>query len=247
MEKTGEEFVEKTKVEYLSKSDQINGIPPPPFQKEYDKDKKLIDLPAPSELNIKETGLIEAIEQRYSVRDYSGEFLTLEELSFLLWCTQGVKEVRPPLLIFRNVPSAGARHAFETYLLINRVESLEPGLYRFLALEHKLILINKKKNICDDIEHACYNQKIIGMSAVTFIWTTVPYRMTWRYVERGYRYLFMDVGHVCQNLYLSVQAINCGTCAIAAYSDNDMNEILGVNGKDEFTIYIAPVGKRIKE
>ena len=81
-------------------------------------------------------------------------------------------------------------------------------------------------------------------AAVVFIWTAVPYRMTWRYGERGFRDLHLDAGHVCQNLYLAAEATGCGTCAIAAFDDDDMNAILGINGSDQFVIYLATVGKK---
>ena len=78
---------------------------------------------------------------------------------------------------------------------------------------------------------------------VVFLWVAVPYRMTWRYSERGYRELHKDAGHVCQNLYLAAQAVGCGVCAIAAYDDDVMHDILGIDGVDQFLIYLATVGK----
>ena len=166
----------------------------------------------------------------------------MEQLSYLLWCTQGVKAVFQGAATLRNVPSAGARHAFETYLLINKVEGITPGLYRFLGLEHSLIPVLLDKDIADKITKACLNQNFVKSSAVTFLWIAVPYRMNWRYGERGYRYLYLDAGHVCQNLYISAESINCGTCAIAAYADDELNQILGLDGKEQFVIYLATVG-----
>lgn len=182
------------------------------------------------------------IEQRKSIRDYTNQPLTVDQLSYLLWCTQGVKEVVQGTVTLRNVPSAGARHAFETYLLINNVDGIIPGLYRFLVLENSLIHISLEQDIADKITKACLNQTFIKSSAVTFIWIAIPYRMNWRYGERGYKYLYLDAGHVCQNLYISAESIHCGTCAIAAYSDDEMNQILGLDGKEEFVIYLATVG-----
>jgi len=142
------------------------------------------------------------------------------------------------------VPSAGARHALETYLLVNNVEGLEKGLYHFLPIGHKLEKVDTDAHIAGRIMAACLQQSFVETSAVTFIWSAVPYRMKWRYGERGYRYMHIDAGHVCQNLYLSAEAIGCGVCAIAAFQDEELNSALGIDGEEEFAIYVATVGKK---
>ena len=189
------------------------------------------------------TDLRSAIEDRHSVRLYEREPLTLEELSFLLWCTQGVKSVHGTQATFRTVPSAGARHAFETYVLVNDITGLEPGLYRYLALSHSLCQINTDPELSARISGACFDQTFIMRCGAVFLWTAVPYRMTWVYGERGYRDLHLDAGHVCQNLYLAGEAVGCGVCAIAAFDDDAMAEILKIDGRSQFLIYLATVGK----
>ena len=243
MDGIGREFLEKTKYKYLRMSDQAKNLPQPPLELEAESDKKIIVLPQPKnvDVNIK---LVEAMENRRSLRRYSDKPLTLEELSFLLWCTQGVKRISHNVT-FRMVPSAGARHAFETYILMNRVDGLSPGLYRYLALEHKLQEVEICEEIADKLVDACLGQTFIKNSAVTFIWVAVAYRMTWRYGERGYRYMFLDAGHVAQNLYLAAEGIGCGTCVIGAYDDDAVNRLLGIDGKEQFAIYLAAVGKKI--
>ncbi|MHA1954726.1 MAG: SagB/ThcOx family dehydrogenase, partial [Candidatus Heimdallarchaeaceae archaeon] len=161
-----------------------------------------------------------------------------------LWSTQGVKEVREETATLRTVPSAGARHAFETFLLVNNVECLDSGIYRYVALEHKLVEYIFEEGIADKIAKAAYDQNMVKNGSVTFIWVAVPYRMCWRYVERGYRYLHIDVGHVCQNLYLAAGNINAGVCAIGAFYDDPINELLRLDGEEEFVIYLASVGKK---
>lgn len=244
MDSIGEQFIERTKHSYLGLSDQSSGKPNPTIQLEFNENQPIIKLPKPSEILTDPVDLRRTIEQRKSIRNYSSVTLTIEQLSYLLWCTQGVKAVFQGITTFRNVPSAGARHAFETYLLINNVDGITPGLYRFLAIEHGLISVSLDKYISDKVSKACLNQTFITSSAVTFIWIAVPYRMNWRYGERGYRYLFLDAGHVCQNLYISAESINCGACAIAAYSDDELNQILGLDGKEQFVIYLATVGRK---
>ncbi|WP_292518887.1 SagB/ThcOx family dehydrogenase [Methanoculleus sp.] len=226
-------------------SDQVLGRPPPPLEVPYTKGKAFIPLPPPEDITLPAVDLRDAIEQRESVRDYAPEPLALHELSFLLWCTQGVRRAVGGAFTLRTVPSAGARHALETYLLINRVEGVPPGLYRYLALEHRLAEESRDPDIARQVTAACLNQPHIIESAATFLWTAVPERMTWRYGERGYRYLHLDAGHVCQNLYLAASGVGCGVCAIGAFDDAVMNRLLGLNGEEEFLIYVATVGKRV--
>jgi SagB-type dehydrogenase family enzyme len=234
----------QTRYQYLQPSDQNKGLPQPPLQLDYDPAQRLIDLPQPAALQVESIDLRQAIERRRSVRRYTRTPLSLAELSFLLWCTQGVKKVADRQVTLRMVPSAGARHAFETYLLVNNVVGLTPGLYRFLALEHRLLELDLSPALADLVTEACWRQQFVEASAVTFIWTAVVYRMAWRYGERGYRYLHLDAGHVCQNLYLAAEAVHCGVCAIAAFNDEAMNELLELDGEEQFVIYLAAVGKR---
>jgi len=107
-----------------------------------------------------------------------------------------------------------------------------------------LIKLASKPDTVKRMVGACLGQESVAASAVTFVWTAVPYRTTWRYGERGYRYMHLDAGHVCQNLYLAAEAIEAGACAIGAFSDDAMNELLGLDGVKQFVIYLAAVGKR---
>ena len=170
----------------------------------------------------------------------------LEKIRLNISGEKEIEEINKILktVTLRNVPSAGARHAFETYLLINRVEGVESGLYRYIATRHKLLEISTESDLSAKLKKAAYNQSMVVKCAVTFIWVANTYRMTWRYGERGYRYLHLDAGHVCQNLYLSAENIACGVCAIAAFHDDEFNELLGLDGLKQFVIYLATVGKK---
>ncbi|MDH5483471.1 MAG: SagB/ThcOx family dehydrogenase [Candidatus Bathyarchaeota archaeon] len=226
------------------KTDQYRNVPHPPLQKEYPKEAKLIDLVASEKFAVAKMPFIEVIRKRKSRRKYSKKALTLEELSFLLWATQGVHRIiGNGMATQRVVPSGGARHPFETYLVINRVKGIEPGLYRYLALEHKLYRIPTKGNLARQLVTACMEQKFVGSSAVTFVWTVIPYRAEWRYGKVSHKMIAIDAGHLCQNLYLACEAINAGACAVGAYSQRKMDKLLGVDGKEEFTIYVASIGK----
>jgi len=244
VEKIGKKFIEKTKYKNLEdKSDQQKGKKMPRLQLDYDDNLKVVELPKYSDELIREEKIDKLINQRTSVRKYKNETISLKELSYLLWNTQGVKE-KGKKWSFRTVPSAGARHAFETYLLVNKVKGLKKGLYRYLPFDNKIIKIHDKEEFPEDFKKACFGQKMITDSAVSFIWTAYVPRMTWRYQQRGYRYLFLDAGHVCQNLYLSAESIDCGVCAIGAYDDDKVNRLLKVDGEKEFVIYIATLGRK---
>ena len=241
----GPEFMRLTRYAHLSPSAQGQGLPQPPLELPFAPGVRLIDLPSPGEIQVPPIDLRTAIEGRRSLRKYAEQPLSLSELSFLLWCTQGVKTVTERPVTFRTVPSAGARHAFETFVLANRVEGLAPGLYRFAALEYALLEVDLTPDVAERAVQACQRQHMVGQAAVSFVWVAVVERMRWRYCERSYRYLHLDAGHVCQNLYLAAEAIGCGACAIAAYDDDLLNQLVGADGEELFAIYAASLGKKL--
>jgi len=237
--------MERTRYNFLSRADQFRGHPAPPLEKPIPKDGKFISLPQPVEITVPSLDLRSAIESRRSIRQYARDPLTLQELAYLLWCTQGIVQRHESYATFRNVPSAGGRHAFETYLQVNRVSGLEPSLYRYLAFSHRLLVMETSPGVADQFMEACLRQTMVRDSAVTFIWSCVIYRMAWRYSERAYRLVHLDAGHACQNLYLAAEQIGCGACAIGAFDDELMAGLLGIDGVDEFVIYCATVGKKV--
>lgn len=226
----------------FSKADQNLGLPPPPIQKPSKEGAMTFQLPLLDDWSaVCKASLAEVIKKRRSRRTFTDEELSLEELSFLLWATQGIKNIRQPYL--RTSPSAGARHSFETYLSVGNTAGLENGLYRYLPLDHSLVLVRKQEDILSRTADACFGQSFIGTASVVFIWTAVPYRMEWRYGAAAHKVIAIDSGHVCQNLYLASEGIGCGTCGIGAYDQDMADELIEVEGEDEFVIYIAPVGR----
>ncbi|MFX0014466.1 MAG: SagB/ThcOx family dehydrogenase [Promethearchaeota archaeon] len=232
------------------RSDQQKKVPPPPFQKPCPEISVIIDLISPVKLTLRTISLFTAVKNRKSRRSFTNEPLSLEELSFLLWVTQGVREIDLDQrhgnikTTKRTVPSGGSRHPYETYLAIIRVSGIQSGIYRYLAIEHKLCLISlANSDLPEKLTESCHNQKFAGRAAVVFIWAVIPYRIEWRYSIAAHKGIAIEAGHICQNLYLACEAINAGTCAIAAYDQKKIDSIIGVDGEDEFTVYIAPVGK----
>lgn len=227
----------------FSQVDQRRGVAPPPLEKPFSATASRIDLVPPAQLHVHSVDLREAIAHRESRRSFALAPLSLEELSFLLWATQGVRQRLGPGAALRTVPSAGARHALETYLAVFNVTGLEPAFYRYLPLEHQLLLEFREEQAAAKITEATFGQSFVGESAATFVWTAIPYRMEWRYGPAAHKSIALDAGHVCQNLYLACEAIGAGTCAVAAYHQLWMDRLLRVDGRDEFVIYLAPVGK----
>lgn len=243
--KEGRSFMKSDFGKHSVRSDQQKGMPKPSLQKEYDPDAELIDLPAAEEISFDKINFQELVNKRKSSRKYSDKSLTLKELSFLLWSTQGVKQViRDGYATYRTVPSAGARHPYETYLIVNRVENLNTGVYRYLPLEHKLLFCFADENIENDMDKATFEQKFIARSAVVFVWSAIPYRSEWRYSVTSHKPMLLDAGHICQNLYLACEMINSGTCAIAAYDQAAMDQLLRLDGENEYVVYLSPVGKK---
>ena len=221
-------------------TDQRKGVPMPPFEKEYPEDGILTDLVPHEGISLETAPVYETIVNRRSRRKYLDSGLTLEELSYLLLSTQGI--INPKRPRFRTSPSGGARHGLETYLYVEKVEGIDKGLYRYLPVEHKLLWLGDKPK--KDLTEALADQDF--GPAVTFIWTAIPYRIAWRYAHAAEKLALLDVGHVCQNLYIACEAAGMGTCAIGAYMQDDLDRFLGVDGKEEFAVYASPVG-RIKE
>jgi len=234
------------KVIDFSQTDQNKRIAPPPVEKPCPPKAMRIELPKYDQLkNIGKIDIRAAIKNRESRRSYSHQPLSLEELSFLLWATQGIRKKLDSGHALRTVPSAGCRHALETYLCVLNVEDLDQGIYRYLPLEHQLLIEFAEEDLNKKIRHAVLGQRYPGEAAVTFIWTTIPYRMEWRYGLAAHKVIAIDAGHACQNLYLACEAIEAGTCAIAAYDQGEMDKLLRIDGQDEFTIYLASVGKKL--
>lgn len=188
------------------------------------------------------------LENRRSRRQYSQAPLTLEELSALLWAAQGVEQTGEYRTL-RTAPSGGARHPLELYAFVNRVDGLTPGLYHYLALENKLERLGCRGNQADQLTYALAGQEFAGNAPVCLVWTAVPYRSEWRYDQHGHKDILLDTGHSCQNVYLACEEMKLGCCALAAYDQEAMDELLGLpsqisDSQDaEFAVYACCIGR----
>jgi len=212
---------------------------PEPF-KNYDSPIAVIGLSQPEFAGVQ--NIWEALQKRRSRRVFrSTDPLTMSDLSTLLWATQGITEKYGETL-FRTAPSAGGLFPVETYLNVRLVEGLEEGIYHFRPGKFDMEFLKKGK-FSRLLAQAALGQEIVATAQVTFIWSAVLERSKWKYRQRAYRYIYLDAGHICQNLYLAGEAVGLGVCAIGAFFDDDINEIVGLDGTDETIIYMAAVGK----
>lgn len=235
-------------------TDQQQKLPYLPPQKPPMTGGTPVALPLDFEEAVEGKGIVELIKERESRRSYSEKPLSLKELSFLLWAVQGVRRLAGKMkqVTFRSVPSAGSRHAMETYLFVRKVEGLKPGKYHYLAIEHSLELI-EEGDFSESLTEALLGQGFAGTAPVTFVFGAVPYRMEWRYGLQSAKYILLDAGHAVENLYLACGAIGCGTCAVGAYDQERLDELLGfapgpsAEKEYECAVYAAPVGKLVSE
>ena len=225
-------------------SDQDLKLPQPPLVKApMAKDSNRIMLPQDFSQLPMLHNLPLLIESRRSARIYTQEEMTLTQLSFLLWACQGVKSIRgKAYATLRTVPSGGARHPFETYLVIRKVDNLKSGVYHYLPLEHQLEFLHEIEDLDLRINESLCGQSWAAKANVLFYWSMVPYRAEWRYGIYAHRVALMDAGHMAENLYLACTGIGLGCCAIGAFSDELCNQMLTIDGEEEFTLYVVPVG-----
>ncbi|MHC4521384.1 MAG: SagB/ThcOx family dehydrogenase [Planctomycetota bacterium] len=181
-----------------------------------------------------------ALRQRRSVREFQPQPLSLGQLGYLLWASTGIGRTEGGYE-FRTAPSAGALYPIETYVVVNAVRKLEPGLYHYAVRAHELEQL-KTGDLRRAIAMAALGQGICSAAPVVFVWTAIVARSKWKYRQRAYRYIYLDAGHIAENLALSAVSLGLGTCQIAALFDDEVNKVLGVDGQEETTIYMSVVG-----
>jgi len=224
------------------------GVEEPPAALPVPEDARSIELPDPASLQLGDMSVADAITRRRSRREFTDEPLTLGQLSQLLAQTQGVTAVTKDdagkvTQRFRASPSGGGRYPLETFLAVQRIDGLANGLYRYLPEQHRLLVVAEDAGIGGKLQQACYGNASVGEAAVVFIWAAVPRRTEWKYGCIAHKMIAMEAGHVCQNLYLASESIDAGTCAMLGYHQPLLDELIGVDGNEAFTIYIAAVGK----
>jgi SagB-type dehydrogenase family enzyme len=234
----GERFHHETVLTWRGVIGDVFQLKPkkPPQYKTY-PEAKVVKLPYPG---YKGMSVEDAIKKRRSVRNFSPKSLSLSQLSQLLFAAQGItgKMYGQPL---RSAPSAGALYPFELYLVVNNVQGLSQGIYHYVVLNHELELI-KPGDFSSQITDAGLEQDMLGEADVTFILSAIFDRTRNKYGERGFRYVYIEAGHISQNIYLQAVSLGMGSVGVGAFLDEKVNQIIGINGHGEAAIYLHAVG-----
>ncbi len=212
--------------------------PRAPLYKEYPEARSRLRLDP--EAGRTGADLWQCLGRRRSQRGYQERPLTQGELAALLWASQGVTYASRGYLL-RAAPSAGALYPVETYLAVHRVDGVEPGIWHFQVPDFSLELL-QAGDFRHSLVEAGLSQGFLGAAGAVFIWTGVLNRAMWKYRERAIRYLFLDAGHICQNLMLAATALNLGVCPVGAFFDGEVERLLQVDGVEEAALYLAAVG-----
>ena len=238
MNAVGDRFQQETKYS----PDKMAGGPldwaaKPELYKTY-PDSETITLPAfePG----RATTLDQVLKQRRSVREFKAQALSLGQLGYLLWASTGIGRTEGGYE-FRTAPSAGALYPMETYVVVNDVRKLEPGLYHYAIQDHELQRL-KTDDLRRPTAVAALGQAMCATAPAVFVWTAIVERSKWKYRQRAYRYIYLDAGHIAENLALAAVSLGLGTCQIGALFDDEVNKILEVDGTEETTIYMSVVG-----
>lgn len=187
--------------------------------------------------------LVSLIRDRRSARIYTQETMTVDALSFLLWATQGIKSIRgKAYATLRTVPCGGARHEFETYLIVRKVQGLKDGAYHYLPMEHALEFLREIPDMDTVINDTLCGQSWANKANVIFYWSMVAYRAEWRYGIYAHRVALIDLGHIGQALYTACTGLGLGCCGIGAFSHELCCDLFGLDGEEEYIVYTTPVG-----
>jgi SagB-type dehydrogenase family enzyme len=182
--------------------------------------------------------LEESLLFRRSIRAYTGEPLTLPELSQLLWAAQGITDPAG----YRTAPSAGGLYPLDIYAVVGDVRDLDPGIYQYEPPGHEInkIVDGDQRNTLAD---AALGQEWVAEGAVSFVFIGVYRRTTVKYGDRGIRYVQLEAGHAAQNLCLEATALDLGAVTVGAFQDDRITGLLNLT-KDEQPLYVIPVGRR---
>ncbi len=200
------------------------------------KMSKIIKLPQPKYDG--STSLEQALLKRRSIRNYSKKPLSINEVSQLLWSAQGITDKEKS---FRTVPSAGALYPVETYLIVNNVENVEQGIYKYDVEEHKIVMI-RKGYFNEQLSFAALNQSCVKDASVIVILCADYAKTTRRYGDRGIKYVHIEIGHSAQNVQLQTVSLNLGSVVVGAFDDEKVKKILNISNT-EHPLYIIPIGK----
>ena len=209
------------------------------YSEPYKKYPNVQRIALPRANPLTQANLGQTILRRRSERDFAPIPLLLEELSTLLYYGAGITHPQEGL---RAAPSAGALYPIEIYLHVHHISSLEKGVYHYAYPDHSLELL-KEGDYRTEVKRFALGQGMVTRAAVNLVLTAVMPRLTWKYRDRSLRYVYMEAGHIGQNIYLVATALGLGACAVGAFNDNALNHVLDIDGDAERVVYLLTVGR----
>lgn len=231
----GEEEVTTTTVSTEANAGPVTTAPGAPPAGRPPAGGAVVTLPGP--MLQSPVSLEDAIKRRRSLRDYTAEPLTLEEVAQLMWAAQGVTDGR----IARAAPSAGGTYPLEVLVAASQVTGLEPGVYRYRPREHDLLAMGRA-DVRTNLARASLDQEWVAQAPVNVVMSGIYERTTERYGERGVRYVYMEAGHAAENLLLQAVSLGLGAVVVGAFHDDQVSSVVGLAG-DERPLYVIPVGR----
>lgn len=192
----------------------------------------------------------EALLRRRSIRDFVNQPISIHELSQILWSCYGLSSKSRG---FKTTPSAGATYPLDIYVVIrencikmNDEEFIEAGVYKYDPSRHDLKLV-RKGDYSRELMNACLGQKWVGDACFNIVLVAVFERTTRYYGSRGERYVWIEVGHAAQNVYLESVALGLSCVAIGAYYDDKVAEIIDLlEGVPAYILSIGVPRRRIE-
>jgi len=243
----GTEFITGTKYPDFSTVDLVLRKPEPPAELPLPEGVKIIALPDPKKAKVPKKAVTEIIKTWEPTAFLARSSITLEQLSVLLWYSQGFRLRVNEAQVLKNVPSSASRYPLETYFVAGEVEGLECGVYRYIPSTHSIAALREDSSLPLEMATASMNFKVVTRAAVTFIWVAVPYRSVWALGKRGYRSIFLEAGHTCQELIMVGSCYGLDVQPIDGFHDDLITQLTGIDPEKEWPVYLAAVGQRQRE
>ena len=225
----------------FNQTDKFKKLPKPNVCKAYEYGE-VFEL-IKDDLQLSNKSLHDIIMGRRSIRQYEDQIMSKKELSYLLKLTSTIVKYGPGYAM-GVIPTGGATNTLETYLYLNKVEGYKKGIYHYMKDTGNIRLIIE--DVTDELVNKSIHNQLRDCNVV-FFWTATPYRGEYKYQYVTHKMIAMEAGHAAQNLYLAADSIDYGVVAIAAYNQTVADKLLQINPEDEFVIYCATVGKKIKK
>lgn len=242
MTNIGKEFIEGTRYPDYSTVDLVLRKPEPPLELPLKPGQTPIKLPTPKKFKVPDVAIRNAIEGWELAGFFSRSKIELKELSYMLWSMQGFQKMVAETIQLRNVPSSGSRYPLEIYFVASDVDGLDTGLYRYLPTRHSIVAERIDSGLILEMSTASMNFKLMTRAAVTFLWVGIPYRSVWALGNRGYRSMFIEAGHSCQNLILAAANLGYNVFPTDMFHDDLMTKLAGLDPETQHPVYLAAVG-----